>query len=345
MLIIYKRKEFRAGFLALGLLTGLLLTGCRGVQGNASSSAVTESVSSGETVRESEENESAAASVMSDSTAADSAASDDAAAESAASDSITADDGKPSGGERAESPAEEGQESLSGSLSGISSSEENESAGTSSGGEVGPLVCIDPGHSNSAGKSGRVPLGPGSSDTKPGDVLGTEGVATHVPEYELTLKVSELLRDELEKRGYRVIMTREENDVTVDLVRRAEIANEAGADIMVRIHANGSDNSSAEGALGICITEHNPFIREQYGESRKLTEDVLNSYCELTSLKNTGIWETDSMATSNWAKMPTTLLELGFMTNPGEDRKMEDPDFQKTMTAGIANGIDHYFQD
>lgn len=214
---------------------------------------------------------------------------------------------------------------------------------TASSEEDGPLVCIDPGHSAYATRAGAVPVGPGASETKPGDAQGTRGVATGVMEYELTLQISDLLRDELEARGYRVILTREANDVTVDLVKRAEIANEAGADIMVRIHANGSGSSAAAGVLGICITAGNPFISSNYRESRRLTEEVLNSYCASTGLVNTGIWETDSMATSNWTLMPTTLLELGFMTNPDEDRKMEEAGFQKTMVTGIADGIDSYF--
>lgn len=59
--------------------------------------------------------------------------------------------------------------------------------------------------------------------------------------------------------------------------------------------------------------------------------------CELL-----GIWETDNMTGNNWSQAPTTLIEMGYMRNPTEDRKMRQDSYQKKMVYGIANGIDNY---
>lgn len=219
-----------------------------------------------------------------------------------------------------------------------------ESSSESQKPEKNLCICLDPGHSSVMPQNSKVKLGPGSSETKMSDTGGTRGVSTGQPEYELVFTVAEQLREELDKRGYEVVMTREDNHTPVDLEERAEIANAAEADAMVRLHANGSDDSSAKGALGICITRNNPFISQMYEPSRALTDRVLEAYCQETGFASKGVWETDTMATSNWTKMPTTLIELGFMTNPEEDRQMADPEVQKKMVQGIADGIDNYFE-
>ena len=45
----------------------------------------------------------------------------------------------------------------------------------------------------------------------------------------------------------------------------------------------------------------------------------------------------------NWSSVPVTILEMGFMTNPSDDRNMQDAAFQQRMVQGIADGIDDYF--
>ena len=191
--------------------------------------------------------------------------------------------------------------------------------------------------------AGTEPLGPGSLEQKAADASGTAGVSTGVPEYELTLSVSLKLREELKLRGYTVLMTRESNDVPVSCVQRADVANQAGADAYVRIHANGAENQSAVGAMTICITPQNPYVPGLYGESRRLSDCVIGKFCEAAGCENDGVWETDTMSGNNWSQVPTTIVEMGYMTNPEEDQKMQMPEYQAQMVKGIADGLDLFF--
>ena len=203
-------------------------------------------------------------------------------------------------------------------------------------------VVLDPGHS-SVVASGTEPLGPGSTENKAADTSGTSGTVSGLTEYELNLTVSQKLRTELQNRGYTVLMTRESNDVPVSCIERADVANNSDADAFVRIHANGSEDSSAKGAMTICITPDNPFYPALYEQARALSDCIINNLSEVTGCENDGVWETDSMSGNNWSQVPATIVEMGYMTNPDEDALRATDDYQNKIVKGIADGIDQYF--
>lgn len=220
---------------------------------------------------------------------------------------------------------------------------------TDSGAETaeanGYIVCIDPGHqSYDIDMSDTEPIGPGAAETKAKSSSGTVGVSSGLPEFQLNLDVALKLKIMLEQRGYTVVMTRSNNDVAISNKERAEFASEQGADIFVRLHANGEDTNTASGALTMAPSPENSYVAYLSSDSVLLAHCILDSYCEATGFTNLGVQYYDNMSGINWSTIPVTIIEMGFMTNESDDLQMSNSDFQYIMAQGIADGIDEYFR-
>lgn len=203
-------------------------------------------------------------------------------------------------------------------------------------------VAIDAGHQLHSDSSTE-PVGPGSSTKKAKIAGGATGVATGVPEYKLTLSVAKKLEKELVSRGYDVYMVRTKNNVNISNKKRALKANKSGSDIYIRLHGDSASSSSAKGASALYPSKSNPYVKKLSKKSLKLSKAVLNSYCDVTGINNRGCIVRDDLTGTNWSQIPVTLIEMGFMSNSAEDRKMQKKTFQNKMAEGLADGIDAYF--
>lgn len=197
-------------------------------------------------------------------------------------------------------------------------------------------VVIDAGHQARADMKTE-PIGPGSKTRSVRVAGGTTGVATHRPESRITLEIALKLRDELVKRGVTVVMVRTTQKVNISNSKRAKIANRAHAALFVRLHCDGSSSSRVRGVLTI-VPAKNRWTSRIVKKSARAGRDIQRATVRRTHAKNRGIAKRGDLAGFNWSKVPTALIEMGFMTNRAEDRKLASTAYQKKLAVGIADG-------
>lgn len=206
------------------------------------------------------------------------------------------------------------------------------------------LVCIDPGH-QLRGNSGLEEIAPGSSKKKAKVSSGTRGVATKKYEYELTLEIGLKIKEKLEKKGYNTFMTRETHNVNISNKERSLMTNKKGCSVYIRLHADGIDNKSINGASVLTSSSKNIYTKKVQKESEKFSKILLEEYIKSTGAKNRGISYRDDLTGTNWSMVVNTLIEMGFMSNDIEDKKMSTSEYQNKMVDGIVNGIERYIKE
>lgn len=190
------------------------------------------------------------------------------------------------------------------------------------------LIVIDPGHGG---------IDPGA--------LGSNGVL----EKNIVLEVSMKLADIMRQSGAQVLLTREsDRDLSEpelnslhkikvqDLTRRVELANQNNADVFLSIHVNSFPDNRERGAQ--------TFSQPGSEESKKLAMSIqkeLNNFLEYPGRQAKQV---DYFA-NRMTKMPSVIVEIGFITNPGEEKLMLDPVYQNKIAWSIYAGTARYLVD
>ena len=188
-----------------------------------------------------------------------------------------------------------------------------------------------------------IPVGPGSEDTKQGASMGNVGSFLGTKEFDLNLAYAQMLKAELESRGYEVVMTRESSDVDVSNQARAELAGASGASAMLRISMNFSENSALRGVMGVCMTRESEYNSYLFDESYAFTSRALQGVLSRTGAINQGIYTTDEMAIINWSTIPVAVIKLGYLSNEGDENALVNEEYQRSVVNGLADGIDKYY--
>lgn len=210
------------------------------------------------------------------------------------------------------------------------------------GGLSGRVICIDPGHAATS-DSGTEPIGPGSSQMKVKDPGGTSGVITGVREPVVTLAISLYLKQLLEAEGATVVMTRSGADFSGGNRDRAQIANQAGADLFIRVHADGSTDSSRQGVSTLYPASIPGWTDDIHLASKAAAAAVQSGMATGLGSPDLGTVERRDISGFNWADVPAILVEMGFMSNPDEDVKLNDPAYQQRVAVALLSGIQAYF--
>lgn len=203
------------------------------------------------------------------------------------------------------------------------------------------VIVIDPGHSSNPSE-GSEPNAPGSDVFKPKDSGGATGI-NGMKEYELTQAIGNLLKDNLEKKGYKVIMTKDEVGTSISNVERAEVGNNSKGALVIRLHADSFDNSSAEGATMVIPDKSSSYTSNISDDSRVYGETILKTYTSMSPIKSRGISMRKDMTGFNWSKVPVVILEMGFLSNVHDDSYLSNRDNHKAIANAIGEGIDKCF--
>lgn len=196
------------------------------------------------------------------------------------------------------------------------------------------VVYIDPGHGGSDGGA----------------------IAGGIREKDLNLSVAKELQSTLEKRGYKVILSRS-TDATVGLSNRPQEANLKEADIFVSVHFNSMGTSNAGSARGIETFIYHRVAsgfgqepdRNKFGtddprikESLTLADAMQANLIRQTGLSNRGVKGQNFNVIRN-THIPAVLVELGFMDNSKELSIIKTNSYHQKAANAMADGIDNYF--
>ncbi len=164
---------------------------------------------------------------------------------------------------------------------------------------------------------------------------GASGADTGVKESELNLKVARLVQRELEEAGVRVLMTRTEagalgDSKREDMARRGALLQTEGADAAVSIHMNKFSDRRVRGPMA--------YYQAGAEAGEALAGCVIRSLTEALSLQPRLPNPGNNFVTRVPA-CPAVLVECGFLSNPEEEKLLQDEAYQRAIAMAIAQGV------
>ena len=199
------------------------------------------------------------------------------------------------------------------------------------------LICLDPGHGTPPAIGRQTePIGPGSNVRKIKDGGGANGEAA------VALAIANKTRTLLLRRGYRVAMTRTGRTFRYGNggnVARARFCNRRGAALMLRIHADGSTDSSQHGVSTLYPAFHRGWTDDIYAASLRAAKVIQRSTVAATGARDLGLSRRGDLTGFNWSNVLAVLVETGFMSNPAERRLLQSSAYQWKVARGFTAGV------
>lgn len=150
-------------------------------------------------------------------------------------------------------------------------------------------------------------------------------------EKDIDLQISKLVSSRLSSQGDIIVAMSRTSDTTLSNSQRVEDANKQNADLFVSIHMTGNNDSAAEGVQ----TFYRVGAEDASDEFATLVQKSVSAYVDLKN-RGTTPFTFDVLQDNN---MPAILIQCGFLSNPEEEKKLINPDFQKDLAEGISQGI------
>lgn len=154
-------------------------------------------------------------------------------------------------------------------------------------------------------------------------------------EKDLNLSMVYILKEELEKRGAKVVLSRKD-DSDMNMTERKRIFKEAGIDMLISIHCNASGNPLVSGGTSTYY---------RHIEYRDLAKTILERLVKMDGgIKNFGLVGNFNFSLNSPTEYPSALVETLFMSSLPDEEKITDPQFRKNMMIEVAGGIEDFLK-
>ncbi|TGD09918.1 N-acetylmuramoyl-L-alanine amidase [Brevibacterium sp. S111] len=210
----------------------------------------------------------------------------------------------------------------------------------------GKTIAVDPGHNGgNAAAPAKInrPVPDGRGGTKPCNTTGTSTNSDY-PEADFTWAVAKKLRHSLEQAGATVVLSRKDNKGVGPCVdERGTFADDA--DLLVSIHANGSESSSVRGFHIIVADpgEDEKTEKASVSLAKSLGSAMGETFTPNQAYGKDAISRRPDLAGLNNASVPAVIVECGEMRNPAEAKLMESKSGQSKYAAALFDGIVDWF--